>query len=270
MLKLYHGSTSVCSAKVRVGLAERGLDWEGQVLNLAKGDQNADWYLALNPKGVVPTLVDDDLVIVESSVILEYIDRLGDGPGLMPADPQQRVAAAMWLTECIDIHAAINTMTFSTGKRRQILSSKTPEEIEAGISRMANPFNAMKRRDILDNGVTSPHVEVAFFTLRLMFQKMQSALEQTPWLVGQGYSIADAAIIAYVDRLDRLGLGGLWATYPCVQRWLDASRQRPSYDVAIGHYAGSPDEDRQKNMDAGNWEEVAPLWQAFLQRHSPD
>ena len=74
-MKLYHGITSVCSVKVRIGLAEIGLDYDEQTLDLQKGDQFDPAYLALNPNGVVPTLVDGDLILGESSLILEYLDR---------------------------------------------------------------------------------------------------------------------------------------------------------------------------------------------------
>ncbi|HCQ64054.1 MAG TPA: hypothetical protein DIU07_02275, partial [Rhodobacteraceae bacterium] len=70
-LELYHGATSMCSSKVRIGLAEKGLDWISQPVNLKTGEQNGPDYLKLNPLGVVPTLVHGDLVVVESSVILE-------------------------------------------------------------------------------------------------------------------------------------------------------------------------------------------------------
>ncbi len=56
MLELYHGYTSVCAQKVRLTLAEKGLEWKSHVLNL-NGDQLDPAYLKLNPNGVVPTLV---------------------------------------------------------------------------------------------------------------------------------------------------------------------------------------------------------------------
>ena len=83
MLKLYCGATSVCLSKVNIGLCEKGQDWESQPIDLAKREQNTPDYLLLNPKGVVPTVVCGDLVVVESSVILEYVESLGAGPRLM-------------------------------------------------------------------------------------------------------------------------------------------------------------------------------------------
>lgn len=73
MLELYHGYTSVCAQKVRLVLAEKGLEWNSHVM-LLNGDHLEPDYLKLNPNGVVPTLVHDGNVIVESNVIMHYLD----------------------------------------------------------------------------------------------------------------------------------------------------------------------------------------------------
>lgn len=265
-MKLYHGTTSVCSSKVRVGLAEKGLDFEGCLVNLAKGEQNDPEYLKINPKGVVPSLVVDDLIVVESSVILEFVDALSDENPLLPTDPEGQALARVWLTNCIDIHAAINTLTFSTVARQRILDAKTPEEIEQSIAKMSNPALAAKRRDLLENGVSSTHVDAAFFTLKLLFADMKNALAKHDWLLGSTYGIADAAIISYIDRLDRLGQSGLWAEVaPEVNDWLERNRQRPSYAAAIEHYAGPPQEDGMRAEGLLIWPSLSARWDAFLQ-----
>ena len=265
MLELYHGATSVCSSKVRIGLSEKNLSWESHPINLVKGEQTAADYLLLNPKGVVPTLVDGDLVVVESSVILEYIDSQGSGPKLMPDDPRDCARARVWLASCIDVHAAINAMTFSTVGRSRIRATKTPEEIEASIQRMPNPATRAKRRDLLNNGLDSPYVEDAFFSLRTLFDAMQAALDRGPWLLGTSYSLADVAIISYVDRLDRLGFSGIWENHtPMVGQWLTESRARPSYQVGITDYAGEPEADKMRSDGAIHWPDVQSKWQRFL------
>ncbi|MBL1242070.1 MAG: glutathione S-transferase N-terminal domain-containing protein, partial [OCS116 cluster bacterium] len=67
MMELYHNDMSVCSQKVRVTLAEKGLEATKHHLDLGAGDSHTPEYLALNPKGVVPTLIDNDKVIIEST-----------------------------------------------------------------------------------------------------------------------------------------------------------------------------------------------------------
>jgi glutathione S-transferase len=74
VIQLHHNGLSTCSQKVRLVLAEKGLEWQSRHLDLWQGDQQRPPYLALNPGAVVPTLVDEGRVIIESSVIMEYLD----------------------------------------------------------------------------------------------------------------------------------------------------------------------------------------------------
>ncbi|MEM7464146.1 MAG: glutathione S-transferase family protein, partial [Pseudomonadota bacterium] len=161
MLILYHGLTSVCSVKVRIGLAEIGLEYESHVLDLPKGDQHHPDYLKINPDAVVPTLVDDGLVLYESSLILEYLDREYNDGNLMPAGKAAEAGARLWLLRCLSVHDAVNSLSFSTAHRDRTLASKTAEEIAAMLANMPDPVKRMKRKDLLDNGLASVFVQQA-------------------------------------------------------------------------------------------------------------
>ncbi|MCG6929919.1 MAG: glutathione S-transferase family protein [Desulfofustis sp.] len=264
MLKLYHGKSSVCSIKARIGLAEKRLDWESCLIDLSKGEQFTPEYLKLNPNAVVPTLDHDGFIVIESSVILQYLDLLNDRNRLMPADIRAQTRARLWLLRTLDMHAAINTMTFATAGREQILAGKTPEEIEHSIKKMPNPRAAAKRRDLIKHGISSSHLDGDFFTLQRMFEDMQTALDQAGWLAGDTYSLADTAVIAYVDRLDRLGLSGFWEErYPCVSSWLEASRARPSYGRAVEAFIGRDEAKRTRDLGGSFWPEIKQKWDRF-------
>ena len=73
MLTLYHGRTSVCSIKARLALAEKGVAFESRLMTL-RGDQFDPGYMKLNPNAVVPTLVHDGRVVIESTVVMHYVD----------------------------------------------------------------------------------------------------------------------------------------------------------------------------------------------------
>lgn len=265
MLKLYHGKGSVCSIKVRIGLAEKSLNWESYLIDLQRGEQFAPEYLKLNSNAVVPTLVDGDFVVTESSVILQYIDNLSDENILMPDDAKARTITLIWLLRCIDIHSAINTMTFSTIGREKIIALKTPEEIENSINKMPNPKAASKRRDLINNGLSSPHLVGDFFILDRMFDDMQTALKKSTWLTGNNYRMADTAIIAYVDRLDRLGMSGLWAKrFPAISNWLEASKARASYETALDPFVSQNETENTRRVGENIWPEVKQRWDDFL------
>ena len=86
MLELYNFAQSTCSLKVRICLHEKALDWLDHPLISKNADHLSDWYLKLNPNGVVPTLIHDGRPVFESSVILQYLDQVFPDAALMPAD----------------------------------------------------------------------------------------------------------------------------------------------------------------------------------------
>src|SRR5271156_4217676 len=101
MLTLYHNDMSVCAAKVRTALAEKKLDWNGVHLDLRAGDTQKPDYLKLNPNAVVPTLVHDGSVIIESTVICEYIDDEWSDPPLKPTHSLGRARVRLWTKQLV-------------------------------------------------------------------------------------------------------------------------------------------------------------------------
>lgn len=97
MIELYHNDMSTCAKKVRLVLAEKGIEWQGHHLNLRGGDTVKPEYLKLNPNGVVPTLVDGDLVLWESSAILLYLAEKYPHGALLPTALDERARVYKWL-----------------------------------------------------------------------------------------------------------------------------------------------------------------------------
>src|SRR5215510_6801616 len=90
---LYNAPQSTCSQRVRFVLNAKKLPFEEVKLDLLAGDQLEPDYLALNPNGVVPTLVHDGAVVIDSSVIIEYLDEVAPQPeSFTPRDPAGRAA----------------------------------------------------------------------------------------------------------------------------------------------------------------------------------
>lgn len=260
-MRLYHGATSVCSQKVRVGLAELGLDFDSQLLDLQEGDQFDPAYLALNPSAVVPTLVDDGLVVVESSLILDHLDRALGGGRLSPQGAAAEVASAHWLLRTLEIHAAINALSFSTAMRDKIRASKTPQEIAQSLERMPDPVARQKRLSLLEDGLDSVYVAQALLVLHRTFADMQQALAPQGWMVGGAFSKVDVALIAYVDRLDRLGFAGLWQDqFPAIEAWLRRMQARPSYAKAIEAFVDPAASAALRQSGPRYWPEIKERW----------
>ena len=113
MLELYHHFLSTCSQKVRLVLAEKDLEYESHWIDLMAGEQHDPEYVKLNPNHVVPTLVHDGRVLIESTLINEYVDDAFPEPSLRPADPVARHAMRLWTKRCDgEIHAQAGVVTF--------------------------------------------------------------------------------------------------------------------------------------------------------------
>src|SRR5918912_4261062 len=96
MLKLYY-SPGACSLAPHVALEEVGVPFEPVKVALAKGEQRTPEYLALNPKGRVPVLVEDGWVLTENAAILPYIAQRFGGGKLWPSDPKEAARVAEWI-----------------------------------------------------------------------------------------------------------------------------------------------------------------------------
>ncbi len=237
MLTLYVGSTSVCSQKVRLVVAEKGLAWDCRMLDLTAGDQFDPEYMKLNPNAVVPTLVHDGRVVIESTVINEYLDDVFPEVPLRPADAYERARMRLWVKQLDEgIHYAINTVTFAIALRVPELK-ETPAEREARINSVPDPARREKMRELVEKGVDSGLVEGALVRLDRMLGDMEESLSASPWLAGAGYSLADAGFTPYVNRLDMLGLAAMWrAARPRVTDWFARCKARPNFAEAITKY----------------------------------
>jgi glutathione S-transferase len=243
-LKLYHGSTSVCAIKARLVLEEKGLAWEGELLDLQRGDQHRPEYLKLNPNAVVPTLVDDGRVVIESTLIIEYLDEAYPEPALMPPNPYRRAQARLWMKKIDDhLHAATSAVTFAAAFRRHFLKL-SPQELDARLARIPDPAYRERQRLSIEQGLQAPHVAAALRSFERYFAEMEQALGASQWLAGETYSLADAAATPYINRAAMLGMQALWQHRPRLQEWRERIMARPSFDRAVTRWFSDADRER--------------------------
>jgi glutathione S-transferase len=233
MLYLYHGTTSVCAIKVRLTLAEKSLPWEGEVLALQKGDQFRPEYLKLNPNAVVPTLVHDSKVVIESTLIMEYLDEAFPEIPLMPRDPYARSQVRLWLRRVDDLHVYTGTLTAAVAFR-QYFMRQTPDGRDAYVARVFDPAKRERLARIMKDGLAAPEAAQAARRHASFIGQMETALEKSAYLGGADFMLADIAAIPYINRCDVLGLTPLWQRRrPRVTDWLARVRQRASFAPAV-------------------------------------
>lgn len=260
MLELYHHNISVCAQKVRVVLAEKGLDWVGHHVDLVAGEQAKPAYLGVNPKGVVPALVDDGRVVTESTVICEYLDDAYPDPPLRPEDPYSRSLMRLWARVPDDgIHVHCASVSFASAFARQLRAGYDDEALERRLSSMPDPGRASRQRQIMERGFDVPFVRDAVKAFVKMLEDMQAGLEERRWLAGETFSLAEACIAPYIERLDRLGLAPMWDRLPRVAAWFESVRARPSYDAAFTSFPPTGYDDLLRDRNESAWPEVEKL-----------
>jgi glutathione S-transferase len=230
MLELYHSVNSVCAQKVRVALAEKGLEYRDRLMTL-RGDQFDPQYMKLNPNGVVPTLVHDGRTVVESSVILYYLDEVFPRPPLMPRDPHQRARVRI-ANKLVDeyVHNACVILTFGTAFRPWF-AGLSGEEIEQRLAKSPLKKRTEYKRDVALNGLDSRFAHEAL----AHYDKLLKLIDEAGggWLAGPDFSLADIAVVPYVVRLELLQMSRLWDGRPGVAAWYKRVLARPSVKKEI-------------------------------------
>jgi glutathione S-transferase len=258
MLTLYHGRTSVCAIKARIMLAEKNLEWEGRLLTL-RGDQFEPGYLKLNPNAVVPTLVHDDKVIIESAVILYYLNDAFPEPALMPGSALERSRVYM-TNKLIDeyVHDSCTTLTFATANRAAMLKMGK-EALEADLAKTPSAKRADTKRQVALHGLDAPVVVEAVRHHEKLLDRIEEAMKIGSYIAGREYSIADVAATPYIWRLQQLRLSQMWDKRPGVAAWFERIQQRPSFATAINKVVTQEDFERYRNFEPDPWPKVRDL-----------
>jgi glutathione S-transferase len=200
MLKLYNFPMSPRARKVRIVLAEKGLQYEKVMVDITKGEQKKPEFLAVNPYGKVPALQDDGLAIYESTIIMEYLNDKYPNPPLLPADPGQRARGRVLM------HYADNLYDGACGA--------LVGEVFFKPKGQANPEIIAKAKQ----------------ELTACFERVDRELGNNEYLLG-AFSLADIGYAAWAPLF-----GPLQVEIPThcarVNAWLERLKNRPSVQAA--------------------------------------
>ena len=228
-LHLYHGDISNCSMRVRMTLAEKGLPWTSHHLDLKLKENISDDYFRINPNGLVPTLIDNGVVHIESNDIIDYLDETYPEPSLRAADDEDGMLE--WLRLAASIHVpAVKPYVYATKMQKKL--KKTAEEQkkydELQTDEELKDFHA---RHAGASAFDEEDVARARETLEACFARLEDALAEGEWIMGGRYTLADISWIPVHFVLD--GCGYPFENYPNVARWAAAHRERESYRDGI-------------------------------------
>ena len=236
MLELYNHDMSVCAAKVRFAMAEKGLEYTSHIVNLLTREHKTPKYLALNPNGVVPTLVHNGHVIYESTIINEYLEEKFPQTPLMPKTSQGKARVRKWTLQLdTNIHSATSVLSTCIAFRDFFLAMP-PEDLELHFTNQpgADPLKMERHNDNIKNGVDSKYFAHAVITFSKLLKAMDEELSgDEPWLAGEKLSLADIGYAPYIRRLEHLQLKAMWENFPYLSDWYDRLQQREAFRVAV-------------------------------------
>jgi glutathione S-transferase len=236
--KLYNAPQSTCSQRVRYMLHAKGKAFEEHKMDLFRGDQLTPDYLKINPNGVVPALVHHGEPIIDSAVILEYLEDIcPDVAPLRPADPLEvaRMRAIMRFIDEVPT-PAIRIPSYNLAFLPHFQAMSEDDFLELAESK------PLRREFLLRMGRTGfprKDMDEALDRLGRGIGRLAQLLEDGggPWIMGPSITLADIAMMPVLVRMEDIGLGYVWEPYPAVSRLLE--RLQSSREFAATYYKGS-------------------------------
>ncbi len=236
MLKLYHGSTSTCSKRVRITLAEKKLEWESHHIVLAKRENLDPEYLKLNPNGVVPTLIHDGRVLYESTFIIEYLDEVFADPALSPPDPYERALMRIWMDRFEHVlHRNINTVSWIKQGRYKRFEGMSDAQLQGVFDSQATEQKRALLSKRLKIGVSENEVNFAEARVAEVLDLMEERLQDRPWLCGENLSLADISVAPFIERFEANEMPKLtdWVVRPQLGDWWQRMQDREAFKTAF-------------------------------------
>jgi glutathione S-transferase len=223
-LHLYHGAISNCSMRVRMTLIEKGLDWESHHIDLMKKENITDEYFGINPNGLVPTLVDNGVVHIESNDIIDYLDETYPEPSLRAENNDEMME---WLHLAAAIHVpACKPYVYATKIAARIRKS-TEEQVKYDVLQKNEELKNFHAKHAGNKDFSTSDFDKAKAILGACFAKLEVTLEGRDWIMGDQFTLADISWIPLYFVI--VGCGFSFEPYPNIRRWAAAFEDKESY-----------------------------------------
>lgn len=229
-ITLYHSPKSSASRRVRLCLEEKGLAYDGHVIDLSTQQQHSAAYLKINPMGVVPTMVIDGRPLHESSTMCEYLDAIHPETPLRPSDPYDLALMRNWIRYVDGLIGNLIRFNWRHGLARRA-ASMTDAEFE----KMLENVPSAERKEAWRRAARQPYTEAELEESRAILLDMLDRMEamiRNGGLIGGQYGLADIATAPFVRRIEEEIAPDAFATRPNCAEWWARLTARPAYAKA--------------------------------------
>jgi glutathione S-transferase len=235
---LYNAPQSTCSQRVRFVLNAKKIPFEQHLLDLFSGDQLKPEYKAINPNAVVPALIHQGRTVLDSAVIIEYLDEVMPDPVCFtPVDPVEK-AHMRWMMRYIDeIPApAIRVPSYNLAFLPHFQKMSEEEFLALCESKPLRKefLMAMGR-----TGFPQKDMDMATDKLQRTVVRMNEWITQSggPWLMGKKLSLADIAVMPVIVRMADINMDDAWQDMPQIATWLSNIQTHEAFQPT--YYSGS-------------------------------
>ncbi len=211
-IHVLHFMGSSCSQKLRIFLNLKGIPWQSHHVDLHGNENFTPWFLGINPRGLVPVLVHDGAVHIESNDIIEYLEKTFPEPKLIPEGHENEVAGLLKHED--DLHLDLRTLSF----RFVFAPSGPPKPAESLKRYAANGSGTVRGRKDRDReiqiefweraareGFPDDKARASAQKFRAAFAALDERLAHQPFLMGEAVSVLDIAWFIYANRLSLAG-----------------------------------------------------------------
>jgi glutathione S-transferase/GST-like protein len=244
VFELYHWEPTLNSAEPLICLKERGAEFKSHYVDLLRFEQHTREFLHLNPQGQVPVLIDEDRVITETSLMIQYIDAKVGGAPLAAETCADRYRMHVWSKMADDYFAPALAVLGWHMRMAGRLTTDVREMAAAGLNRLPVERQAIWRTALADS-YSPEQLDTARRSLSIMASRLEEGLRGSDWLAGPRYSLAEIAVFPMARALSKLlpELINDWGT-PRVVNWLARVAERPAVRE-VSRFARTNDPDAQ-------------------------
>ncbi len=205
MTTIYYHPMSFPALAPIFGAEAMGIKYDKKVVDLMNGEQKSKDYLAINPYGKVPAMVDDEFNMSEGSAILRYLARRENSP-LYAGDAKAQAKIDQWMDFIVQ-HIRVNVarVQFNRVLAPMVGRESDQSSVDLGLEFLAQNL---------------PQVE--------------AQLSETNFLCGDDMTLADIVLLASMEPSDMAGLD--LSPYPTLQAWLTSIREEPFYTNVHSHF----------------------------------
>ena len=215
---------SACSMKTRIYLNLKKIPFTSHQINLSAGENFSEWFQGINPRSLVPVLIHDGEVHIESNDILEYLEGCYKESPLIPENMEEKIKELLKFED--NLHVDIRNITFKflvpqfLNKRKSVQPKAKNKATLNGELDSMDDVNRNFWEHYEKYGITDEDASRSLIRFRTALEDLNDQLEDSPYILGAELSLVDIAWFIYATRIQHANYP-LQRLHPNVSGWYE-------------------------------------------------